>query len=78
MAFPLFPFVNFPLIRIKNLIFQAQKSSIPKNIKAYKNTRSSVWMNKAKLKKQKGSTEKREGRTGNMGVCKNIIQASKG
>lgn len=78
MAFPLFPFVNFLFIRIKNLIFQVQKSSSPKNVKAYKNTRSSVCTNKTKLKKQKGSTEKVEGRTDNMGVCKNITQASKG
>lgn len=67
MAFPFLSFVNFPLSKIKNLIFQAPKSSSPKNIKAHKNTRSPVWTNKAKLKKEKGSTEKVEGRTGNSG-----------
>lgn len=82
MAFPLFSFVNFPLSKIKNLMSQAQKTSIPKNIKAHRNTMSLVWMNKAKLKTQKGRIEKVEGRTGN-GVGgqvtgnRNIVQASK-
>lgn len=46
---------------------QAQKSSIPTTIKTHKNTMNPLWMDKAKLKKQKGSIEKVEGRTGNIG-----------
>lgn len=45
---------------------QAQKSSIPKTIKTHKNTMNPLWINTAKLKKQKGSIEKVEGRTGNI------------
>lgn len=70
-------FCEFSIKQNQNPHLSSSKEFYPKNVKAHKNTRSPVWTNKTKLKKQKGSIEKVEGRTVTWWEYRNIVQASK-